>query len=346
MLRRKSGFTLVELLVVIAIIGILIALLLPAIQAAREAARRMQCKNHLKQIGLAIHNHTESLSVLPGWGAEADNAFPNNIDGIALVDPLYGDFNGVEQPQDGLFQNSEWFGKGNWMTQIFPYMEDTGLATLLEGVIFNPAAKSSDRTEFELAAIKTPIPTFICPSRRAAIAYPIVTWPMGDANDAFVRYGPLGARTDYAMNGGSLTGHGPNFNPAGNVEMNNNGVWAYGRRTKNKDITDGTSKTYLVGEKLMFPQDYVNGREPLDLWPIVGADRPSNYVRLGDARYPPTPDHSRGCDTCHQFGSAHAAAWNAVMADGSVRSLSYSMDPFNHRALSTIGTGDILSNEQ
>ncbi len=351
--RRKSGFTLVELLVVIAIIGILIALLLPAVQAAREAARRMQCKNHLKQIGLASHNHAESLGVLPGWGGEASGmAGLGNDVGDALMDPLRVDFNGVPQPQDDFFQNSEWFGKGNWMTQIFPYMEDTGLAAMLEGVIANPATLYSDRSLSEQVAIRTPVATMNCPTRRPAIAYPLLppeafgTQGQGNPSTNMKRYGPLGARSDYAMNGGGLSGFSPNLDPGKNVEMNNNGIWALGRRTKFKNITDGTSKTYLVGEKLMKPEDYLNGREPMDLWAIVGGEMPNDYVRVGDQVNPPSTDASHGCVSCHQFGSAHAAAWNVVMVDGSVRSLPYSMESMSHRALSTIDYGDMIVSDE
>ena len=139
----QDGFTLVELLVVIAIIGVLVALLLPAVQAAREAARRSQCQNHLKQIGLGTLNFESTYQHFPsgGW----------NVSWTA--DPNRGV--GPDQP-------------GSWIYNLLSFIEQGNLRELGAGATIGSPA-------FEEASIKlhqTPIATFNCPSRRAAAIYP------------------------------------------------------------------------------------------------------------------------------------------------------------------------------
>ncbi|MFM7072143.1 MAG: DUF1559 domain-containing protein [Planctomycetota bacterium] len=141
MRNRRSGFTLVELLVVIAIIGVLVALLLPAVQAAREAARRTQCTNNLKQMGLAFHNHHDTYGFLPHGGRGWTDP-PTYINGTAQV---------------GLTQLA------GWGFQILPFIEQNAL--------WEGSGKTTD-ADRQIQVISTPVAAFFCPTRRAPKVLP------------------------------------------------------------------------------------------------------------------------------------------------------------------------------
>src|SRR6187549_268893 len=123
---RKRGFTLVELLVVIAIIGVLVALLLPAVQAAREAARRMQCSNHLKQIGLALQNYHDTFQSLP-YGARARFVVTS----------------GSTCTNTSGAQTQQQYGP-SWYVGLLPFAEQKPLSDLLEAAQVSNAAALTD----------------------------------------------------------------------------------------------------------------------------------------------------------------------------------------------------------
>jgi type II secretory pathway pseudopilin PulG len=302
-------------LVVIAIIGILIALLLPAVQAAREAARLTQCRNNLKQLALSFHNFAASKGNFPSHGGERE--------------PL-----GVAFGAKRAVRARGMAATGNWLLQSLDYMEDALLADILSAA----AKRQGNREPLARAAITTPIPTLYCPTRRAPLAYPL-------RSSYLATFGPAGARTDYAISGGSSTASGGQRGNGAreNINLEYDGVWALGRRTAPKHIVDGLSSTYLIGEKSMDVLHYTTGEDVGDRAPVAGLNdhngAANSYVRF--AAKPPSRDIPNNCLSCHDFGSAHAACWNMSMADGSVHSLSYDMDVRLHRALASVNGGEV-----
>jgi prepilin-type N-terminal cleavage/methylation domain-containing protein len=327
----RRGFTLVELLVVIAIIGILIALLLPAVQAAREAARAKQCQNNLKQLALAFQMHHDSYGRFPsgGWGYEW------------APDPDRG--TGEEQP-------------GSWAYSLLKFHEQSNLSQLGAG------GSAAQKQQAIKTILETPLPIHYCPSRRSAEAYRVdgaiwfVKTPIGSATLT------EGARMDYAANAGAPIDFARNPN-SGNIgygpgpaNLAAAATYAWPDPTKVTgivhvrstvrlaEITDGTSNTYLVGEKWVNPQHYEDGKDlGDDQGPYVSDER--DNVRWAQTGWLPVQDRA-GVDWSWQFGSAHPTVWNMAFCDGSVQRLNYDMDIRVHVFLADRRDGTATSLDQ
>lgn len=319
MANERRGFTLVELLVVIAIIAMLVTLLLPAVQSAREAARQTQCRNNLKQIGLACHNYESAHSEFPGFNGEEP--------------PLGVTFTTNAGTRRALSADLE--PGGNWIMQALTYMEDVALSELLSELSVSRTVRPRSDPRIP-EAVSTPIPSLHCPTRREARAYPL-------HGSYRTRYGNMGARTDYAMNGGATKSRASGTS----ITINNDGIWMIGKRASVKSLSDGTSKTYLVGEKAMDSLHYATGKDLGDRAPVAGwAARggvANSYVRYGAKK--PGKDGPDNCLACHDFGSAHNEGWNVVMCDGSVRSVSYAISIALHQALASTNGQEITDLE-
>jgi type II secretory pathway pseudopilin PulG len=304
-------------LVVIAVIGILVALMLPAVQAAREAARMTQCRNNLKQIAIAFHNFETAKGYFPGHGGER---IPRGATFDAKRKALFP----VVKP------------KGNWMLQSLTYMEDGLVADILIAAALGKAKPE----EFKVA-VTVPIPTLYCPTRRPPLAYP-------NLKKALEKYGPVGARTDYAINGGTSTAAGGTNKAGDKFTVEFDGIWLLARRCSVEKIVDGLSKTYMVGEKAMDSLLYTTGADWGDRVPIAGVEdidaSANSYVRF--AVREPARDRHGNCLACHDYGSAHPAAWNIAMADGSVRSQRFDLDLLTHRALASINGHEAVADTE
>lgn len=215
---RRDGFTLIELLVVIAIIAVLIALLLPAVQAAREAARRSQCVNNLKQIGLALQNYHSAIGSFPLGG----NSGPNSYG--AYCDP---------------FNHSGCADWGAWSanTMLLPYMEQTPIYNSMN---FMTLARGNAQTEYaNSTGFLSTIAAFLCPS---ATPPPRITQQVFVASDGSAMRGFQPGNSYFASAGSTIMWIGwPVNNPNG---VFNVGGQAYGLR----DVTDGSSNTVAFGE--------------------------------------------------------------------------------------------------
>lgn len=315
---KKSGFTLVELLVVIAIIGILMGMLLPAVQQVREAARRTDCLNRIRQLGLATHNFESSLGHFPTAGG-ASNQFWNE-DGAAA----YG------------FENA------SWMYQILPYIEQQNLF------------KNRATIGMFQGISEVPVQTFNCPSRSGRFCNfgGFATFQLNDyAGVVSSRYDSTNWREwqwrdwqdPYPEEMKTFTGM---IIKGGQVNTSTGQVWKY-PTIGFEACLDGTSNTILYAEKAVNAKHYtIATADGWDYWELMGyytgADWPhmrmfganidasgsvDEIVVLGDTeRRPDSWLESNGHTFEQGFGSAHPGVFTAVMTDGSTRAIARTAD--------------------
>ena len=324
--NRSEGFTLVELLVVIAIIGILVALLLPAVQSAREAARRMSCSNNLKNISLGMLNHVDTKEYFPyswfddNWGA------------------------------------SSW--SKSWAIHLLPYVEEKSIQALVDPE--KPNDYQGDGYD-HLAAQKNVLPLFLCPS--AGTEQFVQDGPAGPSSVAVTNY--LGCAGSNWEGGWSTDGAGNPWHypsPAGRFQGSTHGhehgngiIWRgsvytvdWSRelgleerkeksRTELRQIIDGTSHTFAVGEAV---DQWAKER----FWFYA-------YSSFGSCAMPPNY-HKPGVDPIANAGdwpntwgfhSKHPGGVSFAMCDGSVHFVNDNIDLQTYRNLAHIDDGAIAN---
>jgi type II secretory pathway pseudopilin PulG len=292
---------LIELLVVIAVIGVLIALLLPAVQQSREAARRAECSNHLKQISLAIHNFENAQQTLPS----------------SRMGPQHA----------------------TWFVQILPYMEQSNLYNSWNLANTYYMQQSTTRT--------TQVSSFYCPSRRSSMLSAQFEISSTGLPDTQQYPGALG---DYAANGGQFAGaivDNPLCNGVmcqADAQLNNDQVVDTKSQTRLRDILDGTSNTFLVGEKHVPRSKYGQSGPSWGDGAIFNGDFPRNYNRIAGLpkfNLGQGPDDLDGPWHC-KFGSIHPGICQFAFTDGHVAILKNSTDMTVLNKLAVRNDGQII----
>jgi prepilin-type N-terminal cleavage/methylation domain-containing protein len=326
--RPRIAFTLVELLVVIAIIGVLVALLLPAVQAAREAARRSQCTNNTKQVALACHNYAGAHNALPmGYGLLPEGGYGTSV-----------------AQQAGQEQYAEW----PWSARILAYLEQGAITTKIDWK-WNPG-NAQNHPDVLRSVLAAKLPIFQCPSDETA------TTNFAEGGNCYSdSLFPAGfGRISYAGNFGHGEGTGPVTAKNSYLEASIDGrpgsrrihgVFGYNHGDKFSQITDGTSNTLLTSELIIGGVCTIRGHFSYDEGPVFMQYYPPNDT---------TPDIVRWCDDrddepgaiapckasapglnmiLHTSRSMHPGIVIASTCDGSTHSINDSIDLEVWRAL-------------
>jgi prepilin-type N-terminal cleavage/methylation domain-containing protein len=310
----RKGFTLIELLVVIAIIGILIALLLPAVQKVRESANRVKCRNNLKQLGLGFMTHHDVYKVFPSGGLQWDHGNDRTWE------------NGQASGTPAIYDKQAW----GWGYQVLPFIEQNNLWS----------------TPVDNDVTKQPLPLYFCPSIGQIRIY---HYTQAGDNTTTTR-----AMLDYLGNGGSYGYDQYTIANASLDGPLVPATVLSGKSVRLADITDGATNSLLLGEKFLHPkafhgQSYCSDDQGyVDGWDndTIGLAKGNGHAN--DPPVPPKHISAGGPDPYDEcgsfFGSIHTSC-HFVFCDCSVHSVDFGIDPTTWLRLCSINDGQIVDHD-